>query len=246
MGTNSKIAWTNHTLNFWTGCNKVSEGCANCYMVRWAMRCGKEPFKLARTSKHTWNQPVSRVGSPSGPFKWKAGDFVFVNSLSDFFHEKAPEEWRTEAASVMWDRPDLIFLVLTKRPENMGKWAKALPSNVWIGVTAENQRRWDERVPYLYEVCEHRTTFVSAEPLIGPIAIRGHDMVQTVDWVIVGGESGPNWRRMRLGWAEQIMYDCAELGIPYFLKQLGGHPDKRERMDEWPEELRVQQMPGVE
>jgi len=224
-------------------------------MVRWALRCGKDPWKLERTSKHTWNQPFSREGSPKGPYKWKKGDFVFVNSLSDFFHADAPDEWRAEALHVMAKRKDLIFLVLTKRPENMVPYfeANGWPAlNVWLGVTAENQERWDERVPYLARIkASGRMTFVSAEPLVGPIDLTDmtsdyEQLAYNANWIIVGGESGPGCRTMRLGWAEDIMYHCRDMGIAYFLKQLGGNPDKRERMEEWPEELRVREFPFPE
>ena len=140
---NSKIEWTDHTLNFWVGCRKVSEGCANCYMFRNMKGFGKDPTEIRRTSKATW-----RTGS-----KMKAGDKVFVCSWSDFFIEKA-DPWRDEAWEVMESRSDLIWIICTKRPENihkygfhhLGSFLVQIPGNVWLGFSAENQKWLNKRI----------------------------------------------------------------------------------------------------
>ena len=207
------ISWTDATLNLVVGCTKISPGCKNCYAKavteRWPGRFpeGFDNVTLKPERLHT-------------PHSWRKPRRVFVNSMSDTFHEKVPR-WYLKA---MWrlfeDTPRHTYQILTKRPERMEAmfFQGILPvlPNVWLGVSAEDQKHWDERVPIL--VCTPAAVrFVSCEPLLGPIAIGLP--IQTVDWIIVGGESGRNWRPMVPAWAEAIRDQCRASGIAFFYKQ---------------------------
>lgn len=165
MSDNTAIEWTEHTWNPWQGCTPVSEGCDNCYMVRAKRRWGKDPLKVVRSSDAIFYQPTKK--------KWKAGDKIFTCSWSDFFHPIA-DPWREEAWKLIRDRPDLIFQILTKRPENIeadDRMELQRNKNVWLGVTAENQARADERIPILLGI-PAAVRFVSLEPLLEPIDLR--------------------------------------------------------------------------
>jgi protein gp37 len=237
MGEQTAISWTDHTWNPWVGCRKVSAGCKNCYMFREQERYGRDPLGVRRTAPATFDAPLH----------WKEPGLVFTCSWSDFFIEEA-DDWREEAWSIMEHTPHLIYQVLTKRAENIEtrlpqRWdwtfvsnSTRFPENVWLGVTAENEKELFSRYPILQSVIKDwlvQTTFLSLEPLLGPIDIEPvvefteHDDDSTlwypgVDWVIVGGESGPDARPMNLDWARSIRDQCAEYGIPFFFKQVGG------------------------
>jgi protein gp37 len=217
------IHWADATWNPWMGCAKVSEGCKNCYAERDMKRFGRD-FGTPTRSKTTFEDPL----------KWKEPRRIFVCSWSDFFLETVPERWRIDAYMVMHAAPQHTFMLLTKRPQNMsamlpegwsdGMWHQ-LP-NVWLGVSAENQRRADERIPLLLQV-PAATHFVSAEPLLGPITLRGYlsepGLGRGIEWVITGGESDPAIPRpMNLNWVRSIRDQCQETGVAFFHKQHGG------------------------
>jgi protein gp37 len=207
------------------GCAKVSEGCKHCYMFRDQARYGHDP-NLLRRSQTTFEDPL----------KWREPRRIFVCSWSDFFLETVPMMWRHLAWEIIRKCPQHTFLLLTKRPQNIGGM---LPDSdhggpwpwpqVWIGVSAENQRRADERIPILLQV-PAAVHFVSAEPLLGPIdlgrvsdAIGGRSVVGGIDWVITGGESDPaEPRPMSLDWARSIRDQCQDAGVAFFHKQHGG------------------------
>jgi protein gp37 len=234
MGDTTGIGWTDKTWNPWHGCTKVSPGCAHCYMYRDKARYGQDPETVVR-SKTTFRAPL----------KWKEPARVFTCSWSDFFH-KAADDWRTDAWDVIRQTPHLTYQVLTKRPERIAShlpedWGRGWP-NVWLGVSVENQR-WAERVGQLAAI-PAAVRFVSAEPLLGPVTFRwapwqpfdrttgegtNHldGLRNHVHWVIVGGESGPDHRPMREEWARTLRDQCAEAGVAFYLKQLGGWPDAR-------------------
>lgn len=230
MSENSAIAWTDHTWNPWHGCRQVSPGCAHCYMFRDKQRFNQDPTVVVR-SKSTFRAPL----------RWKGPAHVFTCSWSDWFHEDA-DAWRAEAWKIVRDCPHLTFQILTKRPERIAAhlpsdWGDGYP-NVWLGVSVELQR-WTERITALCEVPAAKR-FVSAEPLLGPLDLgewlcaeyetggpAGTVTLSLLDWVIVGGESGPKARPMDLEWARRLRDQCDYAGVPYFLKQLGGHPDAR-------------------
>ncbi len=178
MGTDSKIEWTDHTLNFWAGCTKVSAACDHCYMYRDAKRRGFDPSVVKRTSAATWRQPLVKARA-TGEYKWKPRARIFVCSWSDFFHKDA-DEWRHEAFTFMMERPDLIWIILSKRPERAaGFLADYSPSiirtvipNLYLGVTVENNdQRW--RIEELLKLRAYaKVLFVSAEPLLGELDLR--------------------------------------------------------------------------
>lgn len=216
MGKISAIEWTDATWNPWYGCTKVSEGCKNCYAERDMKRFGKE-FSVITESKTTFRDPL----------KWKEPRMIFVCSWGDFFHQDVPYVWRQDAWSIMGCAKQHTFLILTKRPENIssmmpegwfiGGW-RNMP-NVWIGVSVEKQD-YIHRISQLYDIPASKK-FVSAEPLLGPLDFSEH--MGFIDWVITGGESGPNYRLCDIHWIRSIRYQCIEAGVAFFHKQNGGN-----------------------
>ena len=213
MSDHTGIEWTDKTWNPWHGCTKVSPGCAHCYMYREKRQYGQDPEAVVR-SKTKFKDPL----------RWKEPARVFTCSWSDFFHEAA-DEWRGEAWDIIRQTPHLTYQILTKRPERIAAHLPVggLPLNVWLGVSVENQR-WVSRIDYLRDTAA-AVRFVSAEPLLGPLSLDGY--LDCLNWVIVGGESGAEARPMDEAWARQLRDECADWGVRFFLKQLGGHPDAR-------------------
>jgi len=217
------IHWAQSTWGPWRGCAKVSEGCKNCYAERDMKRFGRD-FGTPTRSKTTFYDPL----------KWHEPRRIFVCSWSDFFLETVPPNWRQDAWGVIHEAPQHTYLLLTKRPQNIPSMlppddlTPAWPwPNVWLGVSAENQRRADERIPLLLQV-PAAVHFVSAEPLLGPIDFRPWicpepDFKAELDWVITGGESDlQNPRPMDLAWARSIRDQCQVADVAYFHKQSGG------------------------
>jgi protein gp37 len=220
MTCTTKIEWTETTWNPVTGCTKLSEGCRNCYAERMARRlCAMGQANYANGFKLTMHEHVLRA-----PLTWKRPQRVFVNSMSDLFHESVPLEFIRKVFDVMRDTPRHTFQVLTKRSERLLELSGMLPwpPNVWMGVTVE-------RSDYLFRVDHLRqigasTKFLSCEPLLGPLA----DLeLAGIDWVIVGGESGPKARPMLPEWVREIRRQCAAAGVPFFFKQWGGVNKKK-------------------
>lgn len=216
MSATSGIEWTEATWNPWMGCTKVSPGCDLCYMYREQRRYGRDPEVVVR-SKTTFNAPL----------KWASPKAIFTCSWSDWFHADA-DPWRDEAWEIIRRTPQHTYQILTKRP---GRIARHLPldwgegwSHVWLGVSVENQDH-AFRARQLTEV-PAAVRFVSAEPLLGPVAFE-RPVLRQLDWLIVGGESGPDCRPMDMAWASGLRDQCEQHGVAFFLKQLGGWPDKR-------------------
>lgn len=227
MGDKTRISWTERTLNFWMGCTRVSPGCENCYMFDELRRYGRDPSVVGRTKPATWNQAYDwdRQAAEAG-----ARGRVFVCSWSDFFHAAA-DPWRGEAWRVLRACPNLDFQVLTKRPARIAAhlpedWGDGYP-NVWLGVSVESNE-FVGRVDALRQV-PARLRFISAEPLLGPLP----DLDLTgIDWLIVGGESGPRYRHMDHGWARELRDRAAAAGVAYFFKQSADlHPGRGTRLD---------------
>lgn len=241
MAESTAIAWTDHTFNPWWGCERVSPGCQHCYAEAFAKRVGHGGSKPA-----IWGRQAERrfFGDKhwAEPLKWgraaaEAGRpaLVFCASMADVF-EGRPELMgeRARLADLIAATPNLIWLLLTKRPENVVPMAGRLgwvgdsmsewPSNVWIGTTVEDQRRADERLPYLAEI-PAPVRFLSMEPLLEGVRLSAW-MLGAVQWVIVGGESGPGHRPFDDAWARWIRADCALAQVPFFFKQHGGHTAK--------------------
>lgn len=330
MGTTT-IEWTRgddgalgKTWNPLRGCSRVSAGCMNCYAEKVAARfAGTDPRTglqmpyAGLIDRHgRWNGHVSLVKDHLlDPLRWKKPRKIFVNSMSDLFHENVPDEWIDHIFAVMALAPQHTFQVLTKRPERMrayfanhsvenlvrqqtvelqgrgetdfymDEWP--LP-NVWLGVSVENQETADERIPLLIQT-PAETRFVSYEPALGPVDFSfwlsqpkrenfendplaialARDMIQTgtgdapraIDWIIIGGESGPGARRFDPAWARSAVQQCKAASVPVFVKQMGSNvveaemywpgakhwTDKLNRNGddpvEWPEDLRVREFP---
>lgn len=323
MAGKSSIEWTNRTWNPVRGCSmaKGSEigGCLNCYAARMASRnlpelksptTGK-PFARILDSGPRWTGDVELIESAlDAPLHWKKPQRIFVNSMSDLFHEALPDEAIDRVFAVMALCPQHTFQVLTKRPERMLKyfgvgfarfdqvrkraaimpkpfglkwgteWTWPLP-NVWLGVSVENQATADARIPLLLRTPAAKR-FVSYEPALGPVDFErgGFSLIRRVkspsgtvwlglDWLIVGGESGPGARPFDIQWARNTIQQCCDAGVACFVKQLGAKPfgghslhkqihhrstdgnlylkfkdRKGGDMPEWPEDLRVREFPA--
>jgi protein gp37 len=324
MGANTAIEWTEATWNCLRGCSRVSEGCRNCYAERTGGRfCGAgEPYEgLVRIHESIdRSNPESRSFKKEAlwtgkiefvekhlldPLRWRKPRMIFVNSMSDLFHENVKDEWIDRIFAVMALAPQHAFQVLTKRTERMreyfayeNRWAQVegwcneiaeesapaiaspgrtcLP-NVWLGVSCEDQPTADKRIPLLLQT-PAAVRWISAEPLLGPIELEelpsasgigrhldalsnagvdpGALVATKLDWVVVGGESGPNARPFKTEWASDIVRQCKASSVPCFVKQLGAHViqggERRRKKDrkggdwhEWPHDLRVREFPKV-
>jgi protein gp37 len=211
----SAIEWTQATWNPVTGCSKVSPGCAHCYAETFAERWRGVP-------DHPYEQGFDLKMWPERlevPLRWRQPRQIFVNSMSDLFHEDIPPEFIAKVFDVMVRANHHIFQVLTKRHERLAKLAPDLPwpKNVWMGVTIEN-RRFVHRADYLREV-PATVRFISAEPLLGPL--EGLDLTD-IHWLISGGESGSKHRPVKEEWLVELRDRCQDEGVAYFFKQWGG------------------------
>jgi protein gp37 len=284
MGKNSAIQWCDHTANFWWGCLKVSPGCDNCYALSLSKRLGMSIWGPAKTTSRDY-----KLGVWKEVVKWnrQAGQEgvrrrVFAQSMSDLF-EDHPQviPWREKALALMVECTALDWLVLTKRPQNVAEmvplsWReKGWPANVWIGTSVEDQKRADERIPYLLDI-PAPVHFLSIEPLLEeihmdhwlptyefqrtfhgwtsdqPIKIRAG-----VDWIIIGGESGKKARPFHAEWAEQLAEAAEMASVPVFVKQMGDNPflagksvsgqfgPKGHDMSKWPAALQIREFPEV-
>ncbi len=243
MSAKSHIEWTDATWNPVRGCSKISPGCQHCYAETFAERFRGVPG-------HPYEQGFDLRLVPeklSEPFSWTAPKMVFVNSMSDLFHEGVPDEYVVSVANVMRMANWHTYQVLTKRAERMRRlltgplrFAAELP-NVWWGVSVENRKHGVPRIEHLRRI-PATVRFLSVEPLLedlGSLNLGG------IHWVIVGGESGPGARPMRSEWVGSIHEQCRSADIPFFFKQWGGFQKKRNgralngrTFDEFPERLR--------
>lgn len=215
MAQNTSIEWTETTWNPVTGCSKVSPGCANCYAERMANRLEA----MGQANYANGFEVTTHEHMLSRPLKWPRGRMVFVNSMSDLFHRDVPIDFIRRVFDVMVRAEQHVFQVLTKRSARLAELAPLLswPDNVWTGVSVEN-RDYSFRIGHLAEV-PAKVRFVSFEPLLAPV---GQIDFSGVDWVIVGGESGPGARPMQPDWALDIRDQCEAAGVPFFFKQWGG------------------------
>lgn len=287
MGDKSGIEWTDASWNPVTGCTKVSPGCAHCYIE------STPPFRMQ--GRRFVKGDIPLVFYPDRldrPLRWKRPRRIFVNSLSDLFHEAIPIEFLDEVFLTMARASQHTFQVLTKRPERMVDYIKTRgqmfllaagkvreinmgaihwpPANVWLGVSVENQRVADERIPLLLET-PAAVRFLSCEPLLAALNLDvylgptpededGAPYPGPLHWVILGGESGPGARPCDVGWVRSIRDQCRAASTPCFVKQLGSRPlfpddecaignepihGKGGKMEEWPEDLRVREWPRV-
>jgi protein gp37 len=299
MAGSSKIEWCDATWNVVTGCKAVSPGCVNCFAARLAgTRLVASPryaglATVNEAGRGVWSGEVRlHPDRLDEPLHWRKPCRVFVNSMADLFHEDVPDGFLCRVFKVMGQAERHTFQVLTKRADRMQRFLREQTNahairtledpefcvrwpypNVWCGVSVEDQRRADERIPLLLQT-PAAVRFVSAEPLLGPVdlgrvrlfegvhadLVRGRDPFhpavrpdnsRALDWLIVGGESGPGARRMEASWARSLLGQCRSAGIPCFFKQAGSVLAREWRcgdakggcLDEVPEEFRVREMP---
>lgn len=224
----SSIEWTEVTWNPVTGCDRVAPGCDNCYALTLAKRLkamGAEKYQNdgdPRTSGPGFGV-TTHVKALDQPYRWTGSRLVFVNSMSDLFHAKVPLDFVRDVFDVIRDTPQHTYQVLTKRGTRLRRVADRLdwPSNLWMGVSVEDA----DAVTRINDlrVTPAAVKFLSCEPLIGHL---GRVDLRDIDWVIVGGESGPRARPMEPQWAESIRDQCAAAGVPFFFKQWGGRTPK--------------------
>ena len=215
MSQGTAIEWTDTTWNPVTGCSKTSPGCANCYAERLSMRLqamGSPHYR--RGFEVAWHEDALEA-----PLHWRKPRRVFVNSMSDLFHEDVPFEFIERVFDVMLRAEQHQFQILTKRSRLLSRYAPRLiwPPNVWMGVSVESEA-YAHRIDHLRSVGAV-IRFVSLEPLLGPVLNLD---LSRIDWVIVGGESGPGARPMKGEWVLDIRDQCIATGVPFFFKQWGG------------------------
>lgn len=262
MAENSAIQWCHHTFNAWWGCARVSPGCRHCYAADLAHRYGHDVWhrkgERRMLSDQNWAKPIKWNRDAE---KARQPALVFCSSMADVFEDHPVPEVNTQldaARARLWDliekTPWLRWQLLTKRPQNVQRmvpWGDDWPTAVWLGVSAEDQRRASERLPLLLGI-PARTRFVSAEPLLEQIDLSpwmprtferqqrgywlygrglfGEDKLWlpglSISWVICGGESGPKHRPMDIAWARSLRDQCADWGVPFLFKQHGGRTSK--------------------
>ena len=224
MGTQTKIQWTDATWNPVTGCTKISPGCKNCYAERFAERfrgVKGHPFEFGFDL-------MLRHERITQPLSWRNPRMVFVNSMSDLFHEDIPERYISMVFDTMEQAFRHTFQVLTKRSESMRDFVteryrdKRVPPNIWLGVSVEDSSVIS-RIDHLRST-PAAIRFLSLEPLIGPI---GKVDLRDIHWIIVGGESGCGTREMKREWVADIRDQCKDAGIAFFFKQWGGPKPKK-------------------
>lgn len=233
MGDRSAIEWTEATWNPVTGCSKVSPGCAHCYAERISLRFGRTttPWTPANARANV-RLHLDRLDQP---LRWRRPRLVFVNSMSDLFHEEVPFQFVDQLWDVMLAAPQHTFQVLTKRPEVAREWAKHflssranLGQNIWLGVSIENSK-YTFRADVLREI-PVAVRFISAEPLLGSLfdqsRRRAPLSLQGIDWLIAGGESGTSARPVDVRWIRELRDACSIAGVPFFFKQWGGRTAK--------------------
>jgi protein gp37 len=212
---NTKIEWTDSTWNPITGCTKISSGCAHCYAEKMSIR-----LKAMNVEKYKNGFALTlHPKSLEEPYFWKKPRMVFVNSMSDLFHEDIDFSYIKKIFKAMNDNPQHIFQILTKRGNMLEKYSPDLTwtPNIWMGVTVES-KDCVGRINQLKKT-NSALKFLSCEPLLSPL---GKLPLSKMDWVIVGGESGPKARLMEKEWVEEIQQQCAVAGVPFFFKQWGG------------------------
>ena len=238
MADNTAIEWTNATWNPVTGCTKIGTGCDNCYAERFAER-------FRGVKGHPYEHGFDLMLRPERldqPLKWRRARMIFVNSMSDLFHKNVPADFVDLVFATMEEADHHVFQVLTKRSSLMRRYVNAryrdrtAPDHIWLGTSVENNSKIS-RIRHLRET-NAVVRFLSLEPLLAPI----DDLdLEGIHWVIVGGESGPGARPIKVEWVREIRDKCLDAGVPFFFKQWGGFRPKsggrildRREWDEWP------------
>lgn len=220
MSTRSSIEWTQSTWNPVSGCSKISAGCKHCYAERMARRLEAMGLHAYRNGFKVTLQPQAL----DAPLHWRRPQFVFVNSMSDLFHDAVPEEYIQRVFDVMNRAPQHHYQILTKRAERLAELSPRLPwgPHIWMGVSVENADHV-HRIDLLRSSKAH-VKFLSLEPLLGPLRKL---KLGKIDWVIVGGESGPGARPMDSQWVAEIRDQCVDKNVAFFFKQWGGTNKKK-------------------
>lgn len=220
MANGSAIEWTQATWNPVTGCSKVSPGCLNCYAERMARRLQA----MGQPNYANGFKVQVHKNSLTLPFQWKSPRKIFVNSMSDLFHDEVPLSFIRQVFEIMAATPQHTYQILTKRSERVAELEKRLPwpENIWLGVSVESEA-YRYRIEHLKKT-RARTRFISVEPLLGPI---GKFDLSDIDWVIVGGESGPRSRPVDPQWVRTIRDHCIVSKVAFFFKQWGGRNKKK-------------------
>jgi protein gp37 len=216
----TKIEWTEVSWNPSTGCTKISDGCLHCYAEKMAKRLkAMGQKKYCNGFKLTLHDEVLQE-----PYSWRKPRIAFVNSMSDLFHKDMPVSFIKKVFNVMNENPQHVFQVLTKRADILEKHSDKLTwsDNIWLGVTVENNKHYD-RIKLLKNTGA-KIKFLSCEPLLSSMSKIN---LKGIDWVIVGGESGPGARPMQKEWVIEIRDKCQKLDIPFFFKQWGGTNKKK-------------------
>lgn len=257
MADKTSIQWTDATWNPVTGCDQISPGCAHCYAKDVARRFWAAQYPPVLVDGAFLPRVFEDVQIHRDrldlPLRWKRPRMVFVNSMSDLFHEDVPDAFILDILNVIREAGALgrghIFQVLTKRAERMQAMMSRLPTaftrlmgNMWLGVSVENQTLANIRVPALLET-PAAVRFVSYEPALSPV--RFGAWLKDLHWMIIGGESGPEARPFLIEWAQSVIEDCRRAGCPVFVKQLGSviGPGKGGDMTKWPPALQVREFP---
>lgn len=223
MAQKSTIEWTNATWNPVTGCTKISAGCDNCYAERFSER-------FRGVKGHPFENGFDLMLRPERveqPLSWKKSKMIFVNSMSDLFHKSVPKDYIHSVFDTMEKANWHIFQVLTKRSSLMRKFIneryknEPVPEHIWLGISVEDYSK-RSRIKHLQET-NASIRFLSVEPLIGPL---GEINLRNIQWVIVGGESGPRARPIELSWVRSIRDQCIAQTVPFFFKQWGGYRPK--------------------
>ena len=239
MGENSKIEWTHHTFNPWIGCQEMSAACDHCYArvmnERWHWVKGWGPHgERKRTSPANWRKPLAWAKAARIAGERRR---VFCASLADVFDNQVPVGWRSDLFDLIASTPELDWLLLTKRPENLARmFPTGAWSNIWLGTTCEDQPHYLKRYRLIAEL-PVTVRFISYEPALGPLSVAlAVPPVRAPDWIICGGESGHRARVMPEWWARNVRDDCAKYGIAFFMKQMTGKA-------EIPADLQIRQFP---
>jgi len=237
----TKIEWATRSWNPVVGCSEISEACRNCYAKYFSWRIARiaearhdEPYagkyrELVTRTGTRWTGKIAwfpeRLKEPYG--RDKRNERIFLGSMTDLFHPNVGTWMLDKIFDVIRETPNSTYLILTKRPTLTRKYWTRLgkewrPDNVWLGVTAENQKRADERIPELLAIPGVAVRFVSAEPLLEAIDFRQYMNGNSIDWIIVGAETGRGAREFRIEWGYQVLAQARNEGIPFFFKNLRG------------------------
>lgn len=245
MAYKTNINWCDSTWSPIKGCKKISAGCKNCWAERMAARFSKQgDHFFGLTENGVWTgKPILYESHLKKPLTWKRPRRIAVCLMGDLYYEKVPLDWINLVFDTMTQAPQHTFMMLTKHPSRMAQhyifYHDKIPKNVWFGMTAENQEMFDRRYKHLSLIKDH-ITYVSAEPLLGPIEIKG----KKTGMIVVGGESGPGARPMSAAWALSLRGQCEKQGIKFFFKQGSANnwPDYK-NLESFPEDLQVREFP---